>query len=151
MTERSDETKRPKVGVTLLVVREFSGTPYILLGQRKGSHGEGEWSTPGGHQEFGESYEATALSELREECGHDIEITYPRYLCTTNLTAYTSVGKHYTDVAFMSYWVGGEPKLMEPDKCLGWEWLPMDDLPTPLFATIKNLITAYRTGQPYFG
>ncbi len=150
MTDRSDQMKRPKVGVSLLVIREFDGVPYVLLGQRKGSHGEGEWGTPGGHQEFGERYEVTGLSELAEECGTDIKVTYPRYLCTSNLTAYTSIGKHYTDVGFVSHWLAGDPKLMEPEKCTGWLWHPIDQLPTPLFAAVGNLVTAFRTGQPYF-
>lgn len=148
---RPDEKKRPKVGVSLLVVREFDGDPYVLLGQRKGSHGEGEWGTPGGHQEFGERYETTALSELAEECGPDLKVTHPRYLCTSNLTAYTSIGKHYTDVGFVSHWLSGNPELMEPEKCLGWSWQPMDKLPDPLFAAVENLVIAFRTGQPYFG
>jgi len=54
---KRDESNRPKVGVSLLVVRQFEGRQHVLLGQRRGSHGEGEWGTPGGHQEFGESYE----------------------------------------------------------------------------------------------
>lgn len=151
MTDRSDQMKRPKVGVSLLVIREFGGVPHVLLGRRRGSHGEGEWSTPGGHQEFGERYEITALSELKEECGDDIEVTWPRFLCVTNLTAYTDQGKHYTDMGFVSYWLMGDPKVMEPDKCDEWLWHPLNTLPTPLFATINNLVTAFRTGQPYFG
>lgn len=147
---RDDDKKRPKVGVSFLVVREFDGKAHVLLGQRKGSHGEGQWGTPGGHQEFGEDYETTALSELLEECGPGIKVTYPRYLCTTNLTAYTLEGKHYTDVGFASYWVSGEPQVMEPEKCLGWEWHPIDKLPTPLFAPVENLVISYHTGQPYF-
>lgn len=148
--ERFDEKKRPKVGVSLLVVREFDGKPHVLLGQRKGSHGEGEWGTPGGHQEFGENCETTALCELVEECGPDIKVSHPRYLCTSNLTAYTDLGKHYLDVAFVSHWISGDPKLMEPEECTGWLWHPMDSLPTPLFAVVENLAIAFRTGQPYF-
>ena len=92
-----------------------------------------------------------ALSELAEECGPDLKVTHPRYLCTSNLTAYTSIGKHYTDVGVVSHWLSGNPELMEPEKCLGWSWQPMDMLPDPLFAAVENLVIAFRTGQPYFG
>lgn len=38
----------------------------ILLGRR---HDTGEWATPGGHVDEGESFEAAAMRELREEAG----------------------------------------------------------------------------------
>lgn len=148
---RPDEAKRPKVGVSLLVVRRFDGRAHILLGQRRGSHGKNEWGTPGGHQEFGEGYEETALSELEEECGDEITVTRPDFLCVTNLRAYVDLGKHYTDIGMVSHWISGDPKLMEPEKCLGWSWHPVDQLPAPLFAPVENLVLAWHTGQPYFG
>ena len=64
--------------------------------------------------------------------------------------AYTAVGKHYVDIAFVSYWLSGDPRVMEPKKCDGWLWHPMDGLPNPLFAVVGNLVVAFRTGQPYF-
>ena len=43
----------PKVGVGILFWRKDL---TILLGKRKGSHGSGQWSLPGGHMDIGESY-----------------------------------------------------------------------------------------------
>ena len=45
-----------KAAVGILVVR--SG--LILLGRRKGSHGAGTWSAPGGRMEYGETIEQAA-------------------------------------------------------------------------------------------
>lgn len=148
MSERTVTAERPKVGVSLLVVREFDGEPYILLGQRKGSHGEGEWGTPGGHLENGESFEEGALSELEEECGDEITVSYPEPLCVTNLRDY--LPKHYIDIGMVSHWMSGDPKLMEPEKCSGWTWHPMDRLPDPLFSSVAGMVVTYRSGKVLF-
>ena len=50
----------------------------------------------------------------------------------------------------MAHWMSGEPKIMEPDKCDGWDWYDMDNLPSPLFGTIESYIEAYKTGRNYW-
>jgi 8-oxo-dGTP diphosphatase len=147
MSERP-ETDRPKVGISLLVTREFNGVTHVLLGQRQGSHGAGEWGTPGGHLENGETFEQAALNELLEECGPDIQVSQPRFLCTTNLRDF--LPKHYVDIGMVSYWISGDPVRAEPDKCLGWLWHPINNLPAPLFPAVPDLTLACYTGQPYF-
>ncbi len=52
----------PQVGVGVLILRDGK----VLLGRRKGSHGAGCWSAPGGHLEFGEAVEDCALREALE-------------------------------------------------------------------------------------
>ncbi len=56
---------KPRVGVGILVIKEGK----ILLGQRKGAHGSGCYSPPGGHLEFKETVEQCAIRELIEETG----------------------------------------------------------------------------------
>lgn len=141
---------RPMVGVSLLIVDEFAGNdvPRVLLGKRKGSHGEGQYGTPGGHLENGESYEEAAWRELREECGDSITIAAPKFLCVTNLR--TCLPKHYTDIGMVCRFQGGLSTNLERDKCEGWEWHPISKLPTPRFGAVDNLVIAYETGQRYF-
>ena len=58
--------KRPSVGVGVFV---YNMDGKILLGKRKGAHGAGEWSLPGGHLEFNESFERCCEREVMEETG----------------------------------------------------------------------------------
>jgi hypothetical protein len=71
-----------------------------------------------------------------------------RFLAVTNLKDYAS--KHYVDIGLIADWKSGEPKVMEPEKCEGWDWYPLDRLPEPLFATVHNYITALETKNQYF-
>lgn len=146
----AQQPARPVVGISLLVVAEYDSIspPYVLLGKRHGSHGEGQYGTPGGHLENGETYENAALREFHEECGTSPLLGRPRFLCVTNLTAY--LPKHYTDIGMVVPFRGGMPRNMEPDKCGGWEWHRIDQLPTPRFGPVDNLVIAYETGQVYF-
>jgi 8-oxo-dGTP diphosphatase len=54
--------KRPAVGVAAIVTKNGK----VLLGKRKGAHGEGSWAFPGGHLEFNESIEDCAKREVFE-------------------------------------------------------------------------------------
>jgi 8-oxo-dGTP diphosphatase len=135
---------RPQIGIGLLIVRGNT----VLLGQRKNSHGQGEYSTPGGHLEAGESFEDCSRRELEEEAGKALKIKNLRFLCVTNLTKY--LPKHYVDIGMVAEWQSGEARVMEPDKLLSWDWYDLDDLPSPLFASGHNFIAALHSGQHYF-
>ena len=49
-------TPEPKVGTAIIITRDNK----ILLMKRRGPHGAGTWSPPGGHLDFGESPEQCA-------------------------------------------------------------------------------------------
>jgi len=134
----------PLVGLSLLVVKN----DHILLGRRRGSHGSGQYGTPGGHMEHGETPTEGVLRELEEECGGQFKVSPPTHLCLSNILDY--LPKHYVDIAMVAHWVSGDPLNMEPHKLDGWEWHPLDRLPDGRFASIDNLVIAYKTGQRYF-
>lgn len=138
-----------RVGVGVIIFRHFheERSTKILLGKRKGSHGEGEWAFPGGSMEYGESFKETALRELAEEVGPQFKIDENdlRVCAVTNLTAYS--GKHYVDIGISTWWLEGDPITMEPDKVEGWEWVGVEkELPAPLFATVQNTLNGYLSG-----
>lgn len=127
---------RPLVGVCVVVVRPRDGK--ILLGKRKGSHGEGEYAAPGGHLKHGESFTECAAREVLEETG--VQIDTLRFLRVLNCAAYAP--KHYVDLAFAAEWKSGEPEIREPDKVERWDWYDLDDLPSPLFSMVPSAIAA---------
>jgi 8-oxo-dGTP diphosphatase len=134
--------ERPLVGVGVMVLK---GTK-VLVGRRKGSHGDGQYAWPGGHLEHMESFEECARREVREEAG--IEIGSVRFLRLMNLRKYQP--KHYVDVMMVADWVSGEPVGKEHERIAEWDWYELDNLPQPCFATIPTAVEAYRTGQAFF-
>ena len=46
---------QPKVGVGIIVIKKIAKESYVMLHQRRGSHGRGYWGSGGGHLELGES------------------------------------------------------------------------------------------------
>lgn len=125
-------SNRPKVGVGVIVRQNGR----VLLGKRKNAHGEGAWAFPGGHLEFGESWEDCARRETVEEVG--INIDNVRFGSVTN-DIFEKEAKHYITIFLLADIGSGVVKTMEPDKCERWEWFDWNDLPQPLFIPIQNL------------
>ena len=117
----------------------------VLLGKRKGSHGEGEHSFPGGHLEYMESFGECAKRETREECG--IEIENIRFQFLSNVTKYAP--KHYAHIGLIADYKNGDPDVLGPEKCESWNWYAIDDLPQPIFEMCQQGIDCYKTGENY--
>ncbi len=124
--------ERPKVGVGVAVISEGK----VLLGKRKGSHGEGCWSFAGGHLEFGETVEECAKREVWEETGL-LATSILLGPWTNNVIEGT---KHYVTLFVFVDRFTGELELKEPHKCEGWHWFEWGQLPTPLFPPVAHLI-----------
>lgn len=118
----------------------------VLLGKRKGSHGEGEFAFPGGHLEYMESFADCARREVNEECG--VEMGNIRFQFLANVTKYAP--KHYTHIGLVADWKSGEPQVLEPDKYESWSWYDTDNLPQPLFEMCRLSVQSYKTGKNYF-
>lgn len=126
----------PRVGISSMVLKEGK----ILLGRRKGSHGAGAWSTPGGHLEYGESVEACAERELLEETSlKALSLVIGPY--TNDVIA--PDGKHYITLFVFITHFEGSPICCEPEKCEGWSWFTLDALPSPLLTPLTTLIEEF--------
>ena len=127
--------KKPGVGVSCIIIKDN----IVLIGKRKSINGDGKWAFPGGHIEIGESFEQCVLREIKEETGlQDIEIIDSKPFAVTNDIYNNEL--HYITLFFRAKCLSGNPENKEPEKCYGWEWVKWNELPTPLFLPIENLL-----------
>ncbi len=131
MADKFDEM--PMVGVGVLVTR---GNQVLLL-HRHHAHGEGTWSPPGGHLEFGETPEACARREVKEETGLDVLEVH--YLCLTN-DVFTEEGLHYVTIWMEGKGDEGEAVVNAPEEASEIGWFGWDGLPGRLFLPLQNLL-----------
>lgn len=132
----------PKVVISVMVQKEGK----ILLNLRKGSFASEQYGTPGGKLEGMETFQECAERECAEEAG--ITIGKIRFMAVMNNLIHNP--HHFVSVIVAADWVGGEPQVLEPEKCAGWDWYEMDHLPSPLTEVTRCLIEAVKTGQNYF-
>lgn len=122
------------VGVGIVIRRNGR----VLLGKRKGSHGESSWGLPGGHLEPGESVEDCARRETAEETG--LQITNTVNVGFTN-DIFQAEKKHYVTLFVEATDPGGTPQVMEPEKCESWEWFSLSQLPEDLFIPLRTFVS----------
>ncbi|MFA7244734.1 MAG: DUF1653 domain-containing protein [Candidatus Magasanikbacteria bacterium] len=128
-----EKTERPKVGIGVIIMKDNK----VLIGKRISKLGTNTHSFPGGHLEFGESWEECAKRETKEET--DIEINNIRFFATTN-DIMEKDNQHYITIFLLANYLSGQEKVKEPNKWLEWSWLTWEELPTPLFKPIENIL-----------
>lgn len=146
--EMAEKPLTPKVGVGVMLTRVVHeqlkegyvatrGVSQVLLGLRKGSHGAGEWSFPGGHLELGETPEGCTKRELMGETG--IAVKELTRIGWSN-DVMPDEGLHYVTL-FLAGDVPGttEAQLLEPDKCEEWRWFRVGGkLPENIFGPTRK-------------
>ena len=116
----------PRIGVACIVWKDGK----FLMGKRKGSHAPDTWSIPGGHLEYGESFEGAAAREVLEET--NLNVKDIQFLALTN-DFMPDENKHYITIWMEAEWESGEPTVVEPDKWIDQQWRTFSDMPEPLF------------------
>ncbi|MDD5586119.1 MAG: NUDIX domain-containing protein [Alphaproteobacteria bacterium] len=126
------------VGVGAVIIEPHEST--ILLVKRKKPPEAGKWSIPGGAVDFGETFEAAVIREVKEEVGLEVEVL--RLLRLTDHIL-PEEGVHWVTPAFEVRIVGGEAQNLEPDKHEAVEWFSLKDLPQELTMTTSLALASY--------
>ncbi|MCL5433217.1 MAG: NUDIX domain-containing protein [Patescibacteria group bacterium] len=109
-----------------------------------------QWEIPGGNLELGETFENTAIRELKEEA--DIVIKNPKVIAiTNNLETHREEGIHYISVILLTKEFSGEPKIMEPERCEKWLWCNPKNLPEPHFDASRLGVECFIKNKFYIG
>lgn len=135
----------PRVGIGVLIQNSKG---EVLMGERIGSHGEGEWCFPGGHLEFGETIFETARRETMEETGLEVD-EFELISVADELRYIKTDNKHYLNIGILAKYKGGEPRVIEPNKCRGWRWFNLNNLPEKIFEGSELTIKNYRAKKIY--
>jgi ADP-ribose pyrophosphatase YjhB (NUDIX family) len=96
---------RPYVGVGVVIFRD----DQVLLAQRGKWPNKFTWSIPGGAQELGETVHQTAVREIREETGLEVEII--GLVDVVDSISHDEEGRvlfHYTLVDMAAEWRAGD-------------------------------------------
>lgn len=129
----SVETVRGKTPVGACVVLLSVNTIYLI--RRKGSHGAGTWSVPGGWIEQDETASDAAKRELLEETGTDAELHWLGYTDDQHPEGWTGITLWFVALGWTK-----EPQIMEPEKIAEAGWFPLEFLPEPLFAPLAGAV-----------
>lgn len=124
--------EKPQVGTAMILTKDNK----VLLMKRKGAHGTGTWSTPGGHLDYGETLEGCAARETKEEVGVDVVDIHFR--AVTN-DIFEESGKHYVTIWLEGKPVG-EPMIAAEKEVKEIGWFAWGALPQPLFLPLENLV-----------
>ncbi len=116
-------------------------TNRLLLVRRSVEPKKGFWCLPGGFMELGETPEAAALRELREETGLEGEIDRLLGVAATNSAQYDTV----LMVGFLVTSFRGTLTAGDDAEAVGW--FDAGDLPEIAFASHRQFINQYYLAQ----
>jgi len=144
------ENKKPGIEVGIMM----SKNNKILLGKRHNDpekadselHGESSWTMPGGKLHFGETLKDAAQREVLEETGININ---QENLKLISLADDIIEDAHFVTIGFFYENPEEEPKVMEPDEIIEWQWFDLNNLPKPIFFPSEEVLKNYLAKKIY--
>ncbi len=138
-TPYAREWKQPKLTVDVIVE---SGDGRVLLIRRKNP--PPGWAIPGGFVDYGETLEAAAVREIREETGLSVTLT-------AQFHTYSEPSRdprHHTVTTVFLGRADGEPQ--PDDDALEARFFPLDALPEPLAFDHDRVLADFRAYRAQF-
>jgi 8-oxo-dGTP diphosphatase len=114
----------------------------LLLARRLVAHGRDTRSTPGGAHELGETVEACAVRELWEETG--LSGTAGGRLAE-RIDYFPESGQIYRTTFVRVDVSDFSPRTREPHQHEAWAWVPVTNLPEPLFRPVATFVARHGT------
>ena len=133
---------RPDIHVDLHLVLLRDGC--ILMGERRNAEfGAGQYHLPAGRLEAGETIIDGIIREAAEETGivlapGDLDLAYVMHF----RGASDRLSLFFTAKSWR-----GEIETREPDKCAGWQWLPLNALPANVVPYARQAIADLTSGK----
>ncbi|WP_346012282.1 NUDIX domain-containing protein [Streptomyces sp. SID3343] len=134
--------------VVSVIVHDRANGRVVLL--RRGDDrpfAPGLWSLPSGKGAPGEPITHTAVRELREETGLEVEPQALRLTHVTHSAESPEAPEGFVVLVFAAQEWGGDPVNAEPDKHSAVAWCDTDDLPTDFVPSTRYALQRYLAGE----
>jgi 8-oxo-dGTP diphosphatase len=128
------------VGVGALIIDQ-QGRLFLTKRGELARNERGFWEFPGGAVEFGETLADALRREMREEFGIEIEVGKLLDVVDHILPA---EGQHWVSPTYLCRIIGGEPHILEPDKCSATGWFMPENAPGELTMITRQNLEHYR-------
>ncbi|WP_345700357.1 nucleotide triphosphate diphosphatase NUDT15 [Kitasatospora terrestris] len=139
MTSGPSTPPPPLIGAGVIVPSTDGRS--VLIGRRTTAGEPPTWSLPGGKVDHpGESFEQAAARELAEETG--IELPAERMRVLAVLLDH-GLGRTRLTAAVLAPPSDAPAHVTEPHACAGWERVPVDALPEPMFYPSAQVLAAW--------
>jgi 8-oxo-dGTP diphosphatase len=136
------EFDQPRLATCTLILDSQN---RVLLGKRLTKVFTNHYGMPGGRLKIGESPLPGASRESAEETSLILKNPFPLAVILDHQNPPVYEFIHF---GILCTQFSGIPTLTEPGKCAGWDWYPLDQLPSPIVPAHLALINCYLSCQP---
>lgn len=129
---KPDQRKINAAGLAVIIK---NGNVLLIKRSKKYKYEPGKYTLPSGKRESNETILQTTFRETLEETGIKINLKFTKFAHA--MSRKESEEDEWLDFFFVIKKWTGEPKIMEPEKCEGIKWAPVDHLPKNTISFVK--------------